>query len=117
MADSDHECVRPARVHRHRPNKSDENAKLFSQYLESMGHGGHWLLGNVLSLAYFGGFVAWTLIAFDFPSLTGIGDFFRFALVDGTLFLLLALVYRLLLKRLLRKARRAGYPIQAPGGV
>src|SRR5439155_17017020 len=36
-------------------NASDENARLFAVYFESLGHGGHWPLGDFLSLAYFGG--------------------------------------------------------------
>jgi len=93
-------------------NKSDENAMLFAKYLDSLGHGGHWRLGNLLSLVYFGGMIAWAFVALDFGLITGIDNFFPFAAVDTLLFLLLELVYRLLLKRLLRDAKRAGYPIQ-----
>jgi hypothetical protein len=93
-------------------NKDDDNVRLFADYLQSLGHGGHWPLGNTVSLAYFGIFLAWTFVAYDFPSLTGTGDVFSFGLVDVSLLLLLGLLYHLLLKRLLGQARRAGYPIR-----
>jgi len=95
-------------------NTSDENARLFSEYLDSLGHGGHWRLGNILSLAYLGGMVAWGFVAIDFGSIAGVDDFFTFAAVDTVVFLALVLGYRLLLKQLVHKARRAGYPIEYP---
>jgi len=93
-------------------NKNDDTVLLFADYLQSLGHGGHWLLGNIVSLAYFGIFLAWAFVAYEFPSLTGIDDVFSFGLVDITYLLLLWLVYHLLLKRLLGQARRAGYPVR-----
>ena len=30
-------------------NQDDDNVRLFAEYLESLGHGGHWPLGNILS--------------------------------------------------------------------
>jgi len=96
-------------------NQDDDNVRLFAEYLESLGHGGHWPLGNILSLAYFGIFVVWAFVAYDFPSLTGISDTFAFVLVDITLLLLLGVPYHLLLKRLLGQARLAGYPVKYRG--
>ena len=96
-------------------NQDDDNVRLFADYLESLGHGGHWPLGNILSLAYFGIFVVWAFVAYDFPSLTGISDTFAFVLVDITLLLLLGVPYHLLLKRLLGQARLAGYPVKYRG--
>ena len=96
-------------------NPDDDNVRLFADYLESLGHGGHWPLGNILSLAYFGIFVVWAFVAYDFPSLTGISDTFAFVLVDITLLLLLGVPYHLLLKRLLGQARLAGYPVKYRG--
>jgi len=96
-------------------NRDDDNVRLFADYLESLGHGGHWPLGNILSLAYFGIFLVWAFVAYDFPSLTGIGDGLSFVLVDITLLLLLGVPYHLLLKRLLGQARRAGYPVKYQG--
>ncbi len=93
-------------------NRSDENAIMFAGYLESLGHGGHWRFGNFLSLAYFGGMIAWALVAIDLKLITGTDAFFIFAAVDAAVFVLLALVYRLLLRQLLSAARKAGYPIQ-----
>ena len=96
-------------------NQDDDNVRLFAEYLESLGHGGHWPLGNILSLAYFGIFVVWAFVAYDFPSLTGISDTFAFVLVDITLLLLLGVPYHLLLKRLLGQASLAGYPVKYRG--
>jgi len=95
--------------------EDDDNVRLFAEYLESLGHGGHWPLGNILSLVYLGIFVAWAFVAYDFPSLTGIGDVISFGLVEITLLLLLGVPYHLLLKRLLGQARRAGYPVKYRG--
>jgi hypothetical protein len=89
-----------------------ENARLLSEYLESLGHGGHWMMGNFLSLAYFGFLVAWAFITFNFHSLAGISDIVQFGIANFSLVLLLAVVYHRLLGRFLRRARQAGYPIR-----
>jgi len=95
-------------------NRSDENAMLLSQYLESLGRGGRWYFGNILSLAYLATMVSWGVVAVDFPSLTGINDLLTFGLVDTVIVLFLWSVYRLGLMRFLRNARRAGFPVQPP---
>jgi hypothetical protein len=93
-------------------NDSDENARLMGAYLESLGHGGHWYFGNLLSIAYLLTMAAWGLVAVDFPSLTGLNGFLTFGAADTAFLLILWSAYRLLLMRLLRDARRAGFPIQ-----
>ena len=90
----------------------DDNALLLAKYLDSLGHGGHWMLGNILSLAYLGILAAWVLIALDFPSLTGTSSEFWFVVANVILGLPLGIAYHLLLGRLLGQARRAGYTIQ-----
>jgi len=95
-------------------NDSDENATLMAAYLESLGRGGHWRGGNILSVVYLLTMCAWALVAIDFPFVTGLNGFLAFAGVDTAFLLLLWSAYRLLLMRLLRDARRAGFPIQRP---
>jgi hypothetical protein len=93
-------------------NDSDENARLMAAYLESLGRGGHWYFGNLLSLVYLVTMGIWALVAVDFPSLTGLNGFLAFGVVDTVFLLILWSVYRLLLMRLLGHARRTGFPIR-----
>jgi hypothetical protein len=51
-------------------------------------------------------------VAVDFPSLTGLNGFLTFGAADTAFLLILWSAYRLLLMRLLRDARHAGFPIQ-----
>ena len=56
--------------------------------------------------------VLWGSVALEFSLVAGVDDFFSFGVVDTLLLLTLIAVYRLLLNRLVRRARRAGYQIQ-----
>ena len=96
-------------------NKSDANARLLAEYLESLGHGGTWRFGNMLSLAYLGAMFAFGLFALGFTSIFGAKISWAFYPAYFGMIVFLWSVYQLLLRRLLRKARRAGYPIQMPG--
>lgn len=95
-------------------NRSDENARLLSEYLESLGQGGRWRAGNILSLAYFLTMFAWGIVAVAFESLTGIQNNLAFPPLYLTSLFVLWGVYRIMLNRLLREARRAGYRVQIP---
>ena len=97
-------------------NRSDENAMLMAEYLESLGRGGHWLSGNLLSVAYLGIMMAWGLVAaLGFPSPSSMTGVLTFGFWDTVVFVILFTVYRLMLIRLLQKARRAGYAIRSRG--
>ena len=96
-------------------NRSDANARLLAEYLESLGHGGTWRFGNMLSLAYLGAMFAFGLFALGFTSIFGAKISWAFYPAYFGMIVFLWSVYQLLLRRLLRKARRAGYPIQMPG--
>jgi len=52
--------------------RNERAITMLVSYLDSLGHGGRWLEGNLLSLSYFVIFLAWGLIAYRFPQLTGI---------------------------------------------
>jgi len=95
-------------------NKSDANARLLADYLESLGQGGRWPLGNRLSLAYLAAMFAWGLLAVAFEPLTGIRDGLAFFPLYLTSLAVLWGAYRLVLKRFVREARLAGYPLRGP---
>ena len=95
-------------------NRSDANARLLAEYLESLGRGGTWRFGNMLSVAYLGAMFAFGLFALAFGSIFGPNNSWAFYPVYFGVIMFLWSVYQLLLRRLLRKARRAGYAIQMP---
>src|SRR2546425_8797987 len=96
-------------------NRDDENARLFAEYLDSLGQEGRWRFGNLLSLAYLGVMFGWGAIAVAFTSIAGMENSWAFYPLYLAFVVVLWSIYRLLLRRLVREARRAGYPIQHPG--
>ena len=89
--------------------RSDENARMLADYLNSLGRGGRWILGNAVSFVYFLIFVLWGIAAIPL-SLTIGGSIFLVANV--ALIMMLYLSYRRLLLRVERDAVSKGYPLR-----
>ncbi len=90
-------------------------------YLESLGKGGRWLRGNLLSLTFFFAYLIWGAIALRFYDLTGIGDgmwslaaFFGLH-IPGVW--LMFWIYHRALKRMGADAARRGYPFLDAGSA
>src|SRR6266705_2268788 len=96
-----------------RLNRDDSNARLLADYLDSLGQGGRWLVGNGLSLAYLVVMFVWGFLAIDLAPFANLGGDLEFYLVFFGSFFVLWSVYQSVLRRLLRRARQAGYPIKA----
>ncbi len=88
-----------------------ENASSLANYLETQ-HGGRWLRGNLISLAYLVGYSVWGFVAaLFFPSLAGRNDEWSFLGVHLGLVLSLLLVYWRFAAGLVRDAVRRGFPL------
>jgi len=83
-------------------------------YLESLGQGGRWRTGNLLSLLFFIIYLIWGLVALRFPDLTGIEDgvanlavFFAFHLPSAWL---MFWIYHRALRKMAADAASKGFP-------
>lgn len=96
-----------------RDESTDEsNALALADYLQSYHHGGRWLVGSALSLAYAVLLLVWGAFSFFAADATALAGIWVFLAVHLVLVFSLLALYEVLLGGFLRKVSRSGHSLR-----
>jgi len=85
-------------------------------YLDSLGRGGYWVKGNILSLVCLLIFLGWGFVAIEFSRITGSQDPWAFFTMNVAFVFLLVWYYRRTLMRMAEDAAAKGLPLRRMDG-